>query len=270
MESKDKKNNAEDVIELSSSMGGGIAGGMIGLVGGPVGVIGGTIVGTVVGKLLEIAGKEIKDRVLSKSEEKKIKTVYDLTREKIQKRMDEGKSVRDDGFFSDEERSGADEVFEGIMFAAQKEAEEKKLPYMANLFSNIVFDKNISREEANQLIKVAQEVSYRQLVIMQIIIVFQLGRNTFGKLNPSPETPRETVYRSIHGYDNISILTEICDLYRKGIVHSSTIIFDAASINPSKLVLAGVGGQLYQLMELDKVPLDDIALKIIATLTLKN
>lgn len=267
MENKDKGNKIEDVIESASAMGGAIAGGMVGLVGGPAGVIVGVFAGSVVGNVLERAGKEIKDRLLSKSEEKKIQTVYDLTREKIQKRMGEGKSVRNDGFFSNDERSGADEVFEGLMFAAQKEAEEKKLPYMANLFSNIAFDKTISREEANQLIKVAQEVSYRQLVIMQIIIFFQLGRNTFGKLNPSPETPRETAYGSVNGYDNISILTEINDLYRKGIVHSSSIIFDVASINPSQLILAGVGVQLYRLMELDKVPLDDIALKIIATLT---
>ena len=59
MESKDKKNKAEDVIESASSIGGTIAGGMIGLAGGPAGVVLGAITGIGVEKLLALAGVQL-------------------------------------------------------------------------------------------------------------------------------------------------------------------------------------------------------------------
>ena len=267
----DKKDKQELFIDTSASMGAALVGGMVGLTGGPGGVVAGVLVGAAAEVLFRKAGNEIKQRILSKSEENKILTVYDLAKEKIEKRLKAGDSIRNDGFFESVEtvRSDADEVFEDLLFAAQREAEEKKLPYMANLFSNIIFNNSISKTEAHQLIKVAESLSYRQLVIMHVISLFYTAK-VMGIENSPFGSPRKKIYGTINGYENISILTETLDLYRRSVIHSGSVIFDVGSINPSELFLVGVGVQLYTLMELNNHAFDELASAISRVLSIES
>ena len=52
------------------------------------------------------------------------------------------------------------------MLVAQKEYEERKLQYIANLYANIAFDDSISCEMADKLLKISSELTYRQLIIL--------------------------------------------------------------------------------------------------------
>lgn len=228
--------------------------------GGALGGVGGAIVGSLAGKAFGIIGKEIKERVLSHSENKKISTVFECAKNKIEERLDNGAVLRQDGFFDEKEnnRSAAVEILEGVLFTAQKEYEEKKLEYMANFYANICFDESISREVASYLIKIAAELTYREIVILSII-----GKQSWGVLNL---LLRDYPYKGFDNYHDMGIAAEVYELYRKSLIISSSAILDSASFTPAELMLNGMGELLFVDMELYSMPLDLVANDVIAFL----
>ena len=263
----EKKDRVVDgVADIAGSVAGAIAGAGVGaVIAGPVGVAGGALAGTVIEKVFMCVGKEIQERLLSKSESKKIGTVYSCAKEKIEANLNNGKELRSDDFFSPEvdDRSSSEEILEGTLFAAQREYEEKKLPYLANLYANINFDSTINRQMANQLIKIASDITYRQMVILCVIGAYQTNR----ALLP---TRRESKFNGIDGCDRISIATEIFDLYRRSLLFSKELFFDAPGFIPAQLKISGMGALLYNLMELFTMQPDKIAGEVIDFLSDSN
>lgn len=256
--------NLDHVIDGATEYGGAAMGAVIGAgvgsaVAGPLGTAGGALAGAVIENIMQWAGAEIKARCLSKAEARKVGSVYEKAKEKITEKLQAGEKLRTDGFIEDgvDDRSASEEILEGTLFAAQRENEEKKLPYLANLYANINFDSVVDRNMANQLIRIASDLTYRQLVIMRVIGAYQTG-----DLKGAP-LRRNTPYGKISGYDNISIAGEIYDLYRKSLVFSQTFILDSAGINPSKLVISGMGALLYNLMDLPHMSCDNLSKSII-------
>lgn len=252
----------EKLIDATAEYGGAAAGAAIGAgigtaVAGPAGAVGGSILGTAIEKAFVWAGKEIKERCLSTAENKKIGTVYDAAKQSINEKLNSGMLLRTDDFFCAEigDRSSAEEILEGTLFAAQRENEEKKLLYLSNLYANINFDDTVSRPMANQLVKIASNISYRQLVILSVI-----GKNHYGILNVPL---RDTAFRGFEDFGDMSIAAEIFDLYRMSLIISSSAILDAASFVPSLLVLNGMGQLLYSHMELFNIPQDDTTQTVI-------
>ena len=98
----------------AAALGAAVGSGVGAVVAGPVGAVGGATLGALVQNAVQWIGKEIKDRQLSKREEKKIGTVYELAKIKIEENMKEGKTIRSDSFFSSNngENSSAEEVTE--------------------------------------------------------------------------------------------------------------------------------------------------------------
>lgn len=244
-----KKEQINTISEMSGSAAGAAVGAGIGsAVAGPVGAIGGAVAGNIVEKIFSWAGSEISNRLLSRQEEKRITSVMDLAKKKIEKNFKDNKKLRDDDFFNEvNDRSTAEEILEGTLIVTQKEYEERKLPYIANLYANIAFDKSISREMADTLIKVSSNLTYRQLMILSAVEFSQIT---------GIEGKKES-YKEVRGLNNVSVASEIFDLYRKSLIFSSEVILDAGGINPSKLVLGGYGTLIYNLMELPKFPLPD-------------
>lgn len=178
--------NKEIIVDTVTEYGGSAASSAVGAaiggsIAGSLGAVGGAMAGTAIEKIAKRIGKEIKERVLSKSEEKKIDTVYTASCKNISDKLNDGKQLRNDGFFeeTDKNRSCAEEIFEGTLFATQRESEEKKIKYYARLYANIAFDKTISRPMANQLIKIAEQLTYRQIVILNVI-----GRTSISAESP--------------------------------------------------------------------------------------
>lgn len=244
-----KREQVNAISELSGSAIGAAVGFGIGSVAvGPVGAMGGAVAGELVEKVFSWAGTEISNRLLSKRETKRVTTVMELAKQKIQSNLTDGKKLRDDEFFDkDNDRSTAEEILEGTLFAAQKEYEERKLPYVANLYANIAFDKEINREMADKLIKLSVDLTYRQLIII----------NVLGFAQSTGAKRKMDAYKEVNGANNVSIASEIFELYIKSVIFSSEAIVDAAGVNPSKLQLSGYGAWLYNLMELAKMPLSD-------------
>ena len=60
-----------------------------------------------------------------------ITDVMDLAKEKIDENIKNNKKLREDDFFENvDNRSSAEEILEGTLMVAQKEYEERKLPYI--------------------------------------------------------------------------------------------------------------------------------------------
>ena len=252
----EKRNEAlvDTVTEYGGTLASAVAGAGIGAVAaGPVGAVAGALAGKLIEKVFEAIGSEIKERHLSKTEDRKIGSVYYSAQVKIQNKLDKGIPLRSDSFYQETatDRSSAEEILEGTLFAAQRESEEKKLPYLANLYANINFDEAISRPMANQLIKIASDITYRQLVIISIIGKYQTGQISQPALS-------KRSFTGVQGYENISIASEIFDLYRRSLVFSQSAILDAAGFTPSLLTVSGMGALLFNHMELSSIPIDDV------------
>lgn len=269
MNIENKKNIVDTVTEYGSSAASSAVGAAIGgSVAGPLGAIGGAMAGTAIENIAKRIGKEIKERMLSKSEEKKIDTVFTAACEKITDKLNEGIQLRQDEFFAEtsDNRSSAEEIFEGTLFAAQRESEEKKIKYYAKLYANIAFNETISRPIANQLIKIAEQLTYRQIVILHAIGAHQLIQKT--------SLFKNTAYSSVSGLTNVTIASEIFELYRMSLISSKNVVFDSAGINPSALSISGYGALIFQLMELTQLDTDEdlpsMLMEIVSFLTGKK
>ena len=259
----DIKGKAIDTVtELGGSAAGAAVGAVIGTaVAGPLGAAGGALAGTVLEKGFQLVGNEIKRRTLSPREEKRVGTVYTYANQKINSNILAGKIIRKDSFFKaiGDERSSNEEILEGVLLAAQKEYEEKKLKYLGNLYANLPFNHTVDSRMANMLIKIASELTYRQYVILYVVNMFQ---------SPACNAVvRKEPYESLSGFKTMTIATEVYDLYRRTLIHSSEALLDAAAINPSKLTLVGYGSLMFELMELNEIKGDPISTEIVEFMT---
>lgn len=215
------------------------------------------IIGASIGKGLEIVTKDILNRILSKKETSRIETVASMSLKKIEDKLNSGQQIRNDDFFNGEEKSSASEVFEGTLLVAKSTYEEKKLELLSNLFSNISFDKSISATIANQLIKLADDLTYRQLIIIRCVGLGQVI-DGFGI-----KTRKQTAYTQVSDLENVSIAIDTYDLYRRGCLSSKTVIFDPAGINPSNLSVTGYGALLWKLMDFEHRSADELEIDIL-------
>lgn len=79
-----------------------------------------------------------------------------------------GETPRSDGFSEshDGRRPDADEVLEGVLIYAAASYEERKVVLLGHLYDGIAFDVSVSSEEAHFLLKLADRLTYRQLVAL--------------------------------------------------------------------------------------------------------
>lgn len=247
LKTEKSKKVIETCAEFVGAAGSSAVGAIIGsAVAGPGGAVIGSLTGTAIQKTIETIGVEISKRVLSPMEKHRVGTVYADAQQIIAENIEAGKTLREDNFFEKQEngRSDAVEILEGTLFAAQREFEDKKLKLLARMYANIAFTSDISKPIANYLIKLAERLTYRQILILRAIGFAQQAK---------PRMPlKQGPYYTVSGIENTAIATEIYDLYRAGILHSSNVILDCAGINPSALSVGGYGAHLFNLMELNK------------------
>lgn len=255
-----EKESFETVTHFGAVASSALVGSAIGTaIAGPGGVVIGALAGTLAEKTIERIGKEISLRMLSKSEERKVGTVFSEAVRILDKRIKEGASLRNDEFFHETDgRCTAEEILEGTLFAAQREHEERKLKYYARLYAGIALCPDISRSMANQIIKLAEQLTYRQIIILHIIGIFQ----TVSANIPNPM--RKGAYSSVSGTENVAISGEIFELYRMSILYSKSVAFDSAGIDPSALSVGGYGAHIYNLMQLSSLIPEEDSTKIIA------
>ena len=260
----EKNERLQQLINSGTEVLGSGAGAAVGsalglLIGGP----GGAMVGGIVGKGFEIGlskiGQDISERHLSTREKVRVGAVLVIAAAEIHQRLESGETRREDGFFDEKQtgRSDAKEVAESVLLRAQREPEEKKIRYMGYLISSITFDSEINVHMAHQLIKAAEQLTYRQLCILKLCAV----KDNFGLRNNN--------YRECYliEKDLYEVLYECADLHNKEYIHSGldTLTFERnalsrlRSIIPSDMAFQRIGDYLYNLMKLRLIPDADIA-----------
>jgi hypothetical protein len=257
---KVEEKRIKDIIELSSEITGSLASAALGLLG-PLGTLAGSMGAPIFTKLLQNIGTEIYDRKLSKREVVRVGAVLTYTTIKINEKINAGEKLRDDGFFEDKVNSlsDADEITEGVLITAQREHEEIKIVYYSNLLANIAFDKTISKDFANQLIKIGQQLSYNQLCLLNIFNNMQLY------------SLRNSDYSEFAGkgmpFDLINALYQIMELVNLNLVsRTGVIVLQIQNIAPSEMHCFGIGNVLYKNMLLNEIPYNDIS-RLVSLLT---
>ena len=252
MSSESKEEAKKELIEngadyVGSAASAGVGAAISGALAGLPGIVLGSLAGTAVEKAFQAIGAEISSRALSQSETRKVETVYTLAKEFIAENLNNNKKLREDDFFDEKinGRSSAEEILEGTLQVAQREYEERKLKCLAKLYANIAFSTDITAPTASYLIKLAEKMTYRQIIILHCVAI--------AKYSPIPIPLRKEAYKSVSGLTNVAIASEIFDLYRSSVLMSSAVILDSAGINPSTLSIGGYGAHLFNLMELNNI-----------------
>lgn len=248
---EDNQKRLRSLIIQGSHLAGGAVSGALGfLAGGPASALILGSMGVLASNALSSIATDISSRILSPREALRVGGVIALGASQIQRRIEAGEELRDDGFFdtSVDGRSPAEEIAESISLKAQREAEERKLPYLANLLASSAFHSWLTLEAAHQLARAAEDLSYRQLAII----------GSIPKMDKA--AVRQTSYfgESSLGPPTLEYLYEIFDLIQRGYVSAEGIItLNINGVEPSKLILIGYGALLYELMGLEDIPQDE-------------
>jgi hypothetical protein len=109
--------------------------------------------------------------MLSKREQARVGAAFHFAAVAMQERLDAGGNYRTDGFFTDNasHRSPAAEVAEGVLVAAQRQHEERKVEFYGYLLANIAFQEEVDRQLANWLIRTADSLTWAQLCLLSAI-----------------------------------------------------------------------------------------------------
>jgi hypothetical protein len=203
---------------------------------------------------------EFRERVLGHREEVRVGAAISFASAKINEKLENGERLRDDGFFTDEHdnRSTAKEVFEGVVLAAQREAEEKKVRLYGNLLANLAFESGIDRSQANFLLRLGEDLSYRQLCLLSLFAQNTLLHGGNNRLNLRTGDYRED-WNTVATFDLLVLLQEVYDLYQRGIVTNGwSAMISTTDANPSQMSPVGAATNLYNLMELGTVSVHDL------------
>lgn len=242
----------KNLIDLGGEIAGGAVGGALGfLAGGPVGAAllgsGGVLATTA----LKYIGNEVSERLLGPREKVRIGGVLAIAADEISYRINNGEKIRDDGFFDKkgQARSDADEVIESILLKSQREPEEKKIIYMGHLLASLAFSKEISAEMAHQITKAAEQLTYRQLCILKLSVIKHIFNLRSGDYRGQGSFSKE-LYQ---------ILYEYLDLYNRGLINfGGEVAFGPTDIAPGKTTVQGLGTDIYNLMQLCKIPNEEL------------
>jgi hypothetical protein len=232
-------------------------------VGGGGGLLAGGPVGGAIGVFSPLAVwalREFQGRVLSREEEARVATALQVAQRRIEERLETGEVPRNDGFFGSDygSRTAAERILEGVLVTAQRDFDERKADHYGCLFANIGFEAEVDPITAQRLAAVASELSYVQLQLLALIgkhETMPLPETDFGLSTQDGASPLETV----------SIRQELSDLgFGKRELVGYMAPADAKGIRerffgpPSRLRLRGEGRVLHYLLELDRIPEEEL------------
>lgn len=136
-------------------------------VGAALGQILGVEAGAALGQALSDAGNKAVDFLRGRAASRAGRTLENVT-EQIRDREARGESVR--WQLKDDDAGAAIELFESMLDAAAKSAEERKCEVIANLMASVAFDLSVSTADGLLYLQRVRDASWRQLVILQYVI----------------------------------------------------------------------------------------------------
>ena len=251
-------NDATKLFDDYAEIVGGGIGGVLGfLAGDPITAAFGSAAGTGVAQILKNIGQDFSKRQLSPREDYRVGKVLAIAALEIHQRLEKGENPRNDSFFDEKPtgRSDAEEIAEAIILKCQREPQEQKIPYMGFLTASIGFDSDISADMGHQLIKAAEELTYRQLCILKLAVV----KHRFGL--------RDQNYQDCEKFSKelYQVLQECHDLclknyldYKIPVTFRGEIAVGYVNLQPNNITIQGIGEDLFKLMKLSLIPDEDI------------
>ena len=149
--------------------------------------------------------------------------------EGIAQRLANGEKYREDEFFekTPTDRSKIDEVVESTLKKVMETTEEPKIKFMANLTENVHFDSDFDLDTYRRILKILDELSYRQLCIIKLFMnADQIDLDSLGNSNVTPSLS--------------SILTDCFEVSDKGFINSGNLLMKKIS----ELYLGSFGNYL--------------------------
>lgn len=251
---------AEHFIEAAAEVTGGMAGAALGfVVGGPPGALGGAATAPLMTRTLRFVARELRERILGPREELRIGTAITHAAERVRERLEAGEEVRNDGFFGRNPagRSEADEIVEGVLLAAQRSYEERKVPYHGRLLAGISFDEGVGRAEANHLLQLLEDLSYQQFVLLQLF-------GTTGFLTRAEDWRGSDEEMS---HELVAVLADSLDLFNRGLINNGgDVMLGLRDLKPAVARLQGVGFRLLTLCGISQVEDAEEAARLSAVL----
>ncbi len=195
----------------------------------------------------------------SRSESKRLYQWAKQAAEGIAQRAKDSEEFRKDGFFEETptNRSNFEEVIESTLKKVMDATEEPKITFMANLTENVHFDQDLDIDTYRQILNSLDELSYRQLCIIRLIVLYENHEVDITRLNDIEQILQNDQVRFFsigRDYENLQ------DNY----------YFESASIprlseineqflgNPGSGRLSGYTKRLYTFVNLDEIPIEDI------------
>lgn len=159
------KRNSEQAAQYTNAAA-GVGAAVAGAGGGPLAVLTGAAAA-----LLPIA-TDYTARQLSKAQRGRVDRVIVLAAEELKRVVaEEGCRLRSDGFF-DEQPDGRHfgrEAAEGVLTVARDSYQERRLPFIGHLLVLIALHEYITPEFAHRLIRLSDELSWTQFVLLAAI-----------------------------------------------------------------------------------------------------
>jgi hypothetical protein len=177
-----------------------------------------------------------------------------------------GETPRSDGFSEahDGRRPDSDELLEGVLMYAAASYEERKVVLLGHLYDGIAFDASVSTEEAHYLLKLADRLTYRQLVALATLqdpeSFNRLAKASYqrdeGTTGPTDALALELDDLADQGA--LGVLVEGADeVARPGELYGSAGRASAKDFQSLQLTQTGLN--LHRLMRLDTTPVEDRA-----------
>jgi hypothetical protein len=245
-----QRESFKNLLQLGSQLAGGSIAAILSGAASPEAILI-QFAGALFGHSLNLVGNEISQRFLAPREKTRIGAAFIYATRKAQQRLNNGHKIREDDFFSvhPPDRSAAEEIIEGVLIAAQREHEEKKVPYYGYLLANIAFTPTISRVHGNLLIRLGQSLSYNQLCLLAVFAL----KDKFGL--------RTGDYRGT-GNVSLNILAMLQESYGLASMELINIpndkVLGLTDINPVKMDLNGEGRLLVNLMDLFSININEL------------
>lgn len=238
--------------------------------GGNLVLVGAELAGIAIETTLE----EVTNRDLSSRETARVAYSASVVISKIAKKLNNGESLRsDNAFFTNNgvQNSNAEELFEGVLLQCKRAHEEKKIRYISNIMANIAFDEDFGISEANQLLKLAENMTYRQLVYIAVINENELSSQNLrtNKLT-SPDFRDVLAHQELLELINLGVINQVMidDQHMEitpEYLHDCVLderynsIFSWEEVLPGALVLSPTLGVIVNsVMDLDEIEDTDI------------
>lgn len=165
VDNQDETDRLRRLIEVGSDAAGASSGAALTLILGP----GGPAAGAVIAAVLRRVGLGVLGSFNEPRRQARVGAALVVAAAEINRRLDQGDTLRSDSFFDDPGNSEAEEVLEGVLQAAADSFEQRKVPYLGKLFASLTFAPEVTPDLADRLVRIAEQLTFRQLVCIAIL-----------------------------------------------------------------------------------------------------